>query len=94
MPRDLEGLEAHELIGLEVQVSKSSNKSVQGIHGRVIDETRNTLKVEQGNGREKVVQKKNTLFKFSIGEKSREIEGNKITFKPEDRTKKLSPGRK
>jgi len=36
----------HELIGLETKVAASSNMSLIGIEGRIIDETRNMFKIE------------------------------------------------
>ena len=39
----------HELIGLELEVIDSSNKSLIGISGIVIDETKKTLKIETIN---------------------------------------------
>ena len=36
----------HELIGLDAKVVDSTNPSVVGIRGRVVDETRNTLGLE------------------------------------------------
>ncbi|MGL4669145.1 MAG: ribonuclease P protein component 1 [Methanobacteriaceae archaeon] len=43
----------HELIGLYVKVIESSNKSLIGIKGKVIDETKKTIKiVVMGNSKE------------------------------------------
>ena len=36
----------HELIGLEVEVERSTNKSMEGIRGRVVDETMKMLVIE------------------------------------------------
>ena len=42
----------HELIGLSVEIVKSSNPNLVGIKGRVVDETRNTLLIEKFDGSE------------------------------------------
>jgi ribonuclease P protein subunit POP4 len=81
----------HELIGLEVEVKKSTNKSQIGIKGRVVDETYNMLIIETKKG-EKMVEKKSCVFVFKLpdGEKV-EVEGWVLVGRPEDRIKKKLP---
>ena len=43
----------HELIGLHVSVVDSTDPSIVGVEGRVIDETRNTLVIEKGTAPQK-----------------------------------------
>ncbi|MHC1566713.1 MAG: ribonuclease P protein component 1 [Candidatus Syntropharchaeia archaeon] len=76
----------HELIGLEVEVCESSNKSMIGIRGRVVDETQNLLILEGG----KKIPKSHSTFLFILpdGKKVR-VEGKSILSRPEDRTKRL-----
>ncbi|WP_409199555.1 ribonuclease P protein component 1 [Methanobrevibacter sp. DSM 116169] len=82
----------HELIGLSVNVHKFNNESLNRI-GTVIDETKNTLKIEfiTGNGKitEKVFPKKVSTFQFKLpnGEFV-EIDGKILLIRPEDRIKK------
>lgn len=40
----------HELIGLLVKVDSSCDPTLNGLSGRVIDETRNTIKIETSQG--------------------------------------------
>lgn len=47
----------HELIGLNVKIAKCTHKPLEGVEGRVIDETKNTLKIELKSGREIIVPK-------------------------------------
>jgi ribonuclease P protein subunit POP4 len=56
----------HELIGLEVEVIDSTNISLIGIKGMVLDETKNTLKIEVGSRQLKLVPKSHTHFIFTI----------------------------
>ena len=56
-------LRKHELIGLEVAILRSTDPSLVGVRGLVVDETRNTLVVEAG-GREKRVPKEGARFRF------------------------------
>jgi ribonuclease P protein subunit POP4 len=81
----------HELIGLEVEVRKSTNKSQIGIKGRVIDETYNMLVIETEKG-EKKVEKKSCVFVFKLPNgKKVEVEGWVLVGGPEDRIKKKLP---
>jgi len=81
-----QNLLAHELIGLKVEVMDSTDKTRKGIKGRVIDETKNTLKVEC-EGKEKVLPKKECVFGFALHGSIVRVSGEKLCFKPEDRVK-------
>lgn len=77
----------HEFIGLNVDVRSEKNKSLN-LYGTIIDETKNTIKIES-EGKEKVIPKKGSIFVFEIpsGEKV-EVYGNILSIRPEDRIKK------
>lgn len=77
----------HELIGLKVKVKKSINNSYEKIVGKVVDETKNMLVIEQ-MGREKMVPKKDTIFEFEIEGRKIRIDGNLLIGRPEDRLKR------
>jgi len=77
-----------ELIGLGVEVLESTSESYLGIRGRVVDESRNMLTVEQ-DGREKKVPKDCCKFRFEDGSKTYVVSGKDIKFRPEDRIKKV-----
>jgi ribonuclease P protein subunit POP4 len=77
-----------EFIGLEVEILDSTCPEYIGIKGRVVDETRNTLKIEQ-QGREKIVPKDCCEFRFDEGGKAHVVSGKDIKFRPEDRIKKV-----
>ena len=84
MPKNLGN---HELIGLNVQVYKGKSDSrVYG--GRVVDETMNTFVLES-DGKDIRVQKHGNEFHFALGDEIIRINGDKIRFRPEDRTKKV-----
>jgi ribonuclease P protein subunit POP4 len=74
----------HELIGLNVEVISSSNKSLVGLSGKVIDETKNCLILENT----KKIPKSQVKLKIKIKEKTFEIEGKKIIGRPEKKKKK------
>ena len=78
----------HELIGLNVEICKSTNKDQIGINGNIIDETRNMLIIETKNGT-KFVEKKNCVFIFSLQNQIKvEVNGEILVARPEDRIKK------
>jgi ribonuclease P protein subunit POP4 len=78
----------HEFIGLDVHVTGKNNKSLN-LKGTIIDETKNTIKIEGIDNCEKIIPKKGTVFVFEIpnGEKI-EIDGDILSIRPEDRIKK------
>lgn len=91
MPRTPENLVRHELIGLPVTVSESSDAGKEGINGRVVDETRQTIMIQTDTG-ETRVPKDETVFHFTLetGEVV-EIDGNLLVSRPEERTLKKFP---
>jgi ribonuclease P protein subunit POP4 len=78
----------HEFIGLKVHVTSVKNKSLD-LKGTIIDETKNTIKIEEEDNAEKLIPKKGSIFVFELpnGEKV-EIDGNILSIRPEDRIKK------
>lgn len=82
----------HELIGLDVDVVRSSNDYQSSVSGRVVDESRNTLMIKQGE-KVKRIAKQDAFFKFKIPEGCVEVEGLALVGRPEDRVKKKSKRR-
>lgn len=84
-----ENLVRHELIGLGIEVKEAKNPKSAGIKGKVIDETRNTLKIEKGDGKEATLIKEDCSFVFTLpdGRKVR-VDGKILVARPEDRVKK------
>ena len=78
----------HEFIGLNVHARSKKNQSLD-LNGTIIDETKNTIKIEGIDEVEKMVPKKDSIFVFEIpsGEKI-EVDGNILSIRPEDRIKK------
>jgi len=70
-------------------VVDSSHAGFIGIEGKVVDETKNTISIEQEDGTEKIVPKNIATFHFKLPSgKIVEIQGNVILARPEDRIKK------
>jgi ribonuclease P protein subunit POP4 len=79
----------HELIGLRLNVDASSNSTVRGLRGTVIDETRNMLVIENERSNEKRVPKAGNRFIFELdGGVLVRVKGDRLISRPEDRIKK------
>lgn len=74
-----------ELIGKKIKIIESKNKTNKGIKGKVIDETKNTITID-----DKKFIKKNITFEID----GKIIEGKDIMFRPEERIKKVKNERK
>lgn len=77
----------HEFIGQRIRIISSYDKRWNGISATIVDETKNTFRIEQ-DGKERVLQKKGTVFTIKIGNEELQIDASYITFRPEDRIKK------
>jgi ribonuclease P protein subunit POP4 len=77
----------NEFIGLDLVISKSCNKQLVGIRGRIIDETRNTLMLRQGS---KIIRIPKDIVRLNMSipfGKMIEVDGRSIVARPEDRIK-------
>ncbi len=75
----------HELIGLEARVVKSNDPTLKNVFGKVVDETKNTLKLYVKD-RIKVIPKPYTTFIFRLSDDIKvKIHGSLLIGRPEDR---------
>lgn len=74
-----------ELIGLNVKIIESKNKSNIGIKGKIVDETRNSLVIKTDNGNKKVL-KENVVLEFT--NEGLMVDGKMLIGRPEERIKK------
>ncbi len=72
------------LIGKDIEITKSKNKSLIGIKGKVIDETKNMIILDN----QKKLIKSQSTFKIKIKNNIYEIDGKVLQTRPEDRIKK------
>jgi len=87
MPIRPENILRHELIGLKTIVARSSNTLLVGTRGRIVDETRNTVKLSTREG-VKMIPKGIAVFRFDLPDGSIvEVEGAKLVGRPENRMK-------
>ena len=87
MPIKPENILRHELIGLKTIVARSSNTLLVGTRGQIVDETRNTVKLNTREG-VKMIPKGVVVFRFDLPDGSIvEVEGAKLVGRPENRMK-------
>ena len=72
------------LIGKNIEITKSKNKSLIGVKGKVIDETKNMIILDN----QKKLIKSQSTFKIKIKNNTYEIDGKVLQTRPEDRIKK------
>ncbi len=76
-----------ELIGRDIQIIRCTQKSLIGIKGTIIDETLKILVVDTGE-KELKVPKKDCVFRFKTDNREIDVDGKKLSYRPEDRIKK------
>ncbi|UCG45043.1 MAG: ribonuclease P protein component 1 [Candidatus Bathyarchaeota archaeon] len=78
----------HEFIGLDAEIADNLNPSCVGLHGRVLNETRNMLVILH-KGKKRLIAKNVAVFHFTMPDGTVvEIDGKKIIGRPEHRIKK------
>ena len=83
-----ENLLKHELIGLIIEVLESTDKSQIGLSGQVVNETQNTLILQNEQG-EKTVPKKGSVFKVFLEHENVKVNGEKLLKTPQERIKTM-----
>jgi ribonuclease P protein subunit POP4 len=77
----------HELIGLSVKVTEATDPTMRGVHGSVVDETKNTLSILATTGTI-LVPKNIAIFRFKLpGGTLVDVDGNRLVARPENRLK-------
>jgi len=79
-----ENLVMHELIGLEASITKSNNREIIGISGKVIDETKSMLFINTKSGIKKI-PKEITEWEFSFHDNKLIVDGNLLAKRPQER---------
>ena len=72
-----------EFIGAKIKIIRANNKSLEGMEGSVVDETKSTFKIKNTNEEEKTVLKSGAVFLIN----NQEIKGDEILRRPEERIK-------
>ena len=84
---DTKDINSAEWIGLDVKIKSSTNTSLTGVVGKVVDETRNTFTILSGKRKKKVL--KNTcIFEVQLNNMVYIVDGKMLEKRPEERIKK------
>jgi len=75
---------SHEFIGLDTEITQSTNSQVIGLNGRIIDETKSMFKINTEKG-VKSVAKSTNQWKFTLENRDIIVEGSKIAKRSFDR---------
>lgn len=74
-----------ELIGKTIEIVSAENQSLVGVRGKIIDETRNMVTLDN----KKRLIKKQITIKMTIGNETITLDGKQLVGRPEDRLKKV-----
>ncbi|MFB5614682.1 MAG: ribonuclease P protein component 1 [Candidatus Nitrosomaritimum yanchengensis] len=74
----------HEIIGLETQITNSSNPQFIGLNGTITNETKSMFTINTKKG-VKSIPKANSHWKFSLQSKDVILDGSKMEKRPHDR---------
>ena len=86
--KKLKALATNELIGLDAEVKKSTDPTLDGLKGTIVDETMQTLTLEV-KGVDKKIDKKSVVLWIRFPDEPMEIAGKELLQRPEERLKKL-----
>jgi len=85
---DEKKLARDELIGRHVTIKECTDPTWINRSGMIIDETKNTFLIDI-DGKERRIAKKTAKFEFEYNGKKLMLDGSKLVYRPEDRTKKI-----
>ena len=87
MTRTKDNIHRHEFVGLYAKIISHTDRNWIGRSGFIVDESKNMFRMDI-NGTESSMPKKGAKMMVCIGGKEIEIDGSKLTLRPEDRIKK------
>lgn len=91
MRRKANNLVYHELIGLYAVVVDHTDRTLSGRRGVVVDETMNTITIDEG-GKHIKIPKLGSRIIFKLPDKDVEVLGEMLIGRPEDRVKRYRGG--
>jgi len=74
------------LIGTQIEVVKAENKGLVGLKGKVIDESKNMIKIES-HGKEKTLAKEQVVLHIYKDNRVYEVPGKMLVGRVEERIK-------
>ena len=80
----VENIISHELVGLQTNITESTNSQILGRRGTIIDETKSMIILETKNGIKKF-PKQGNIWQFSLNGQYVTINGNNLCKRPVER---------
>ena len=77
----------YEYIGANIKVVDAKNKSLIGLRGKVVDETKQTFTIEHNNKTKRLLKDQITIT-CTMNNKTFRVEGALLVGRPEERIKK------
>ncbi|MEM2909368.1 MAG: ribonuclease P protein subunit [Candidatus Bilamarchaeaceae archaeon] len=77
------------LIGTKTEIINSTQYSLVGVKGKIVDETKNLFVIETEGGKEIKIPKASCFFRFFINDKFVDVDGRRIAFRHYERPKKV-----
>jgi ribonuclease P protein subunit POP4 len=87
--RSIENILFHELIGLKIKISESSQTSLKNLSGKIIFESKNMLIVRTLNGIKKIPKQNILKCILYLPSTACFIRGTQLIGRPEDRVLKI-----
>ncbi|MEO9295230.1 MAG: ribonuclease P protein subunit [Nitrososphaera sp.] len=84
-----ENILAHEIIGLDATVVKSSDPTLVGLTGKIVFETRNMISIRSGDKTRQVAKAAATTIEIQAQTGVCFISGSSLIARPEDRISRL-----
>jgi ribonuclease P protein subunit POP4 len=75
---------AKMLIGKKIKIAESRDKTLLGVSGQIVDETRNTLVVQTATSRKKI-PKSIVTIQLDAADKSFRLQGSDLIGTPQER---------
>jgi len=79
-----DNITSHEFIGLDTEITQSTNPQIVGLNGRIINETKSMFTINTDKGVKSIAKSQN-IWKFSIDNQDVKVDGTKIAKRPFDR---------
>ncbi len=79
-----DNITSHEFIGLDTEITQSTNPQIVGLNGRIINETKSMFTINTDKGVKSIAKSQN-IWKFSIDNQDVIVDGTKIVKRPFDR---------
>jgi len=82
-------LSLHEIVGLNIKIEESPDRTLTNLSGKVVLETKNMIGIKTGNGIKHVAKTAAKIIKMQLPSGICFISGSMLKGRPEDRVTRL-----